>query len=98
MGLSQLYIKRDESGNIILIAAKLTDDILLFVPIPELVAFSNLISGRYKVRKTIIDYEIQFNGSEISQDHHDQIFMDMTNFLSKINPIHIDKTRRKQDN
>lgn len=95
-GVSQIYIKRDKNGMIIMIAAKVTDEILLACNISDLNDFAEDISKRYKVRKIIIDDTIQFNGCNIYQDNEGNITMDMSNFLSNIKPISIDKARRKQ--
>lgn len=91
-----MFIKRNEKGNIILIAAKVTDDILLAGPIEELNKFTTAISTKYHVRKSIIDDTIQFYGREITKDQLGNIIMDMSQFLHKINPIKLDKNRRNQ--
>lgn len=95
-GLSQFYVKRDDKDRIVMIAAKVTDDILIAGSIPALTNFATHICKRYKVRKVLIDDDIQFNGCEISQDHKGNVHMDMNSFLSKLNPIPINKHRRKQ--
>lgn len=98
LGVSQLYIKRDRNRNIILIAAKVTDDILFAGKISALHHFTAVISKRYSVRKSIIDEEMQFNGCTISQDTLGNIHMDMSDFLNKIKPVEVENNRRTQAN
>lgn len=95
-GVSQLHIKRDSDSKIILIATKVTDDILIAGKIPGLTHFTKAISKRYAVRKSIIDEEIQFNGCLISQEDYGNADMDMSEFLIKVKPMVIEKCRQKQ--
>lgn len=74
----------------------MTDDILIAGFIPDLYTFAKVISGRYRVRKVIIDNDVQFNGCEISQDVLGNIRMDISAFLDKLEPIPITKQRRKE--
>lgn len=91
MSLRQLYIKRNNYSKIILIAAKVTDDILLAGLIPKQTAFPKAISSRYKIRNTIIDGDIQFNGWDVSQDQRGHIIMTIARFFSKKIPIFMNK-------
>lgn len=93
--MSQIYVKRNDDKRIVLIAVKVTDDILFAGKIPDLKHFAEEISARYKVRKIIIDDIINFNGCKISQGSIGNIIMDMTEFLLKLIPIKIEKQRRK---
>lgn len=96
--MSQIYIKRNRDGKDVLIAAKVTEDILLAVRIPELNDFTKAICKRYKVKKIIIGDTIKFNGFDIYKYNEGNTTMDMTNFLSKIKPIVVDNARTKQSN
>lgn len=80
-----------------MLAANVTDDILVTLPIPALTDFSNEISRKYKVRKVILDDAVQFNGCEICQDHKGDIRMDMSNVVRKLTQIPLPKMRRKQE-
>lgn len=94
--MGQIYIKRDDQNRIVIIAVKVTDDILLAGSIPHLNKFAEEISDRYKVSKVIIDDTINSNGCTITQDERGNISIDMTEFLSKLNPIATDRNRRKE--
>lgn len=50
-GVDQLYVSRDHTGKLILLAAKVTDDIFIAGSITEMNRFSEQISLKYKVRK-----------------------------------------------
>lgn len=47
--------QRNQNRNIILIAAKVTDDIVLAAQLDELHNFTTTISAKHEVRKSIID-------------------------------------------
>lgn len=96
--MSQIYIKRDRNKRIVLISTKVRDCILLAGRIPNLNQFAEQIAAKYKVRKTIIDDKINFNGCTISQDNLRNIRMDMTEFLSKLSLIKMDKTTGRVSN
>lgn len=96
LGMSQIYIKRTESNQILLIAVKVTDGLLIAGKIDILNGFAEEISRRYKVRKIIIEDLIRFNGRTIMQDNRGNIQMNMNEFLLKVNSIKISKARRKQ--
>lgn len=90
-------MKRDGNNKIILLEAKVTDDIQLAGSITALTDFLKGITRRYKVRKVIIDDDIQFNGCEISQNYKGDTRMNMSNFRRKLAPIPMEKMRRKQE-
>jgi len=57
-GVSQLFIKRDPDGQIILMIAKVTDDLLMTGTIQTMQVFAVTINKRFEVRKALIDGDI----------------------------------------
>lgn len=95
-GASQLYIKRDRSGEIILILAKVTDDILMAGTIVAMKWLSRQMDKRFGLSKSTIDGAIDYNGCRITQDVDGSITMDMTSYMQNIDGISISRSRRKQ--
>ena len=92
--LSQLYVKRNKSGEIILLVAKLTDDLLLAGTHNELRAFTEQISARFKISKTITTGEIKFNGCTITKNNGGDIQMTMDEYAQEITAIEISKGKK----
>ena len=65
-GVGQLYVKRDEAGRIVLLAVKVTDDLLLAGNRGVLEQFISSVKARFTVRNSIIDDEISFIGGKIT--------------------------------
>ena len=65
-GVEQLYIKRDGSRRFGMLAAKVTDDLLLAGNRDVLQHFISSFKALFTVRKYIIDDEILFNGGTIT--------------------------------
>lgn len=81
LGMSQVYIKRDENNRVMLMAVKVTEDILLAGNIDRLKRLAEEIYARYKVRKIIFNNAINFNRCKITQDNIGDICMNMTELL-----------------
>ena len=96
IGLSQLFLKRDAKGNVILLVAKVTDDFLLGGTKEAMQQFTNLLEKRFEVGKVIIDDMIHFDGCEIRQDEQGNILMSMARYIERLRPIELSRTRRKQ--
>ena len=95
-GISQLFIRRDTSGNVQLLIAKVTDDFLLGGTHASMKHFTELLKQRFDVGKVIIDDKIHFDGCEIAQDDVGNITLSMTRYLERLIPIELSRTRRKQ--
>lgn len=54
-GLSQLIVRRDTNGNIILLVAKVTDDFLIGGSVTEITRFIKKMNKEFHVGKTMID-------------------------------------------
>lgn len=72
-GMDQLYIHCIGEGKVVLLAAKVTDDIFVAGSLKEITDFSTSISKRFAIRNDIFDDCISFNGFEIHQDSSDNI-------------------------
>ena len=96
IGLSQLFLKRDANGNVIILVSKVTDDILLGVTKEAMQQFTNLLKERFEVGKIIIDDMIHFDGCEIRQDKQGNILMSMSRYIERLRPIELSRTRHRQ--
>lgn len=72
-GVSQLFFKRDSRGNIVLLLAKVTDDMLIAGSTADVGAFIDHIGKRFPISKAIVNDDIKLNGCDISQDNNDTI-------------------------
>lgn len=86
-GISQLYLKRDQSTNITLLLAKLTDDLLIAGSEQDMHNFATSIQKRFKIGKVVINANILFNGCEISQNEFGNVELSMTKYLESIKPV-----------
>lgn len=94
-GVSQLFVKRDTSGNITMILAKVTDDLLIAGEPAEIRRFIEHIGERFPISKAIIDSGIKFNGCDITQGLDGTISLSMENYMSEMTPIDISPERKK---
>lgn len=95
-GLSQLFVKRNESANIILMIPKVTDDLLLTDTESNMQLFIADLRQIWTVAKVMIDERFFFNGCEIVQDREGSLDMSMERYLERINFITLARARRKQ--
>lgn len=91
---SQMHTKYDEHQNLVLLFAKVTDDILLAVKEEAVKHFCDLIKCRLKIRKTITGNRISFNGGNITKQEGKHITVEMTEYLASIECIQIPKKRK----
>lgn len=96
LGISQLFVKRDETGRIILLIAKVTDDFLLGGSVEEMKVFLDPLKQRFIVGKIVVDQKIHFDGCEIIQDVVGNIKMSMHRYLERVKPIEVSRSRRKE--
>ena len=94
-GLSQLFVKRDTKGKVILLIAKVTDDFLLGGSTENMRQFTAMLAKRFEVGKVIIDDKIHFDGSEIEQAKEGDITMSMKRYVERLKPIDMSRSRRK---
>lgn len=94
-GVPQLFVRRDAGGRVILLLAKVTDDMLIAGSTAEVKAFITQISGRFPISKAIVNDEIKFNGCDISQDGEDNIKISMEEYLREVKCIDIPAERKK---
>lgn len=95
-GVSQLFIKRGAEGNIQMIMAKITDDLLFAGSKERMGQFVESIQARFSISKIIVDGPIDFNGCRITQDVHGNITMDMGAYTDSIKQMEITRNRRKE--
>lgn len=93
-GMSQLYVLRNNQSNILMLLAKLTDDLLLAGDLNIMETFSAKIGKRFKLGKVVINSEIKFNGCKISQSMNNDIILSMSDYLEYIKPLNIARARR----
>lgn len=60
-GVSQLFLRRDETGEIVFIVENITDDVLFSGTVQTMEEFIRAIKERFDVRKVITDGVINFN-------------------------------------
>lgn len=95
-GLSQLFLRRNRNGEIVLMVAKVTDDFLVGEKMEYIHEFMDRLQERFTVGKVVGDGRFHFNGCEIEQDKHGNIRKSMMRYLDRLRPITITRTRRKQ--
>lgn len=95
-GISQLFIRRDKDERITLLLEKITDDLLMAGSVQRMEQLSEALARRFRTRKVVLDSEVSFNGCMIRQDSEGSITLDMTRYMDQIQPIPLDKERKKQ--
>ena len=91
--ISQLFVRRDECGDIQLKVAKETDDFLLGGTIAEMRLFMEMLQKRFVVGKIIIDDKLHFDGCEI--EHNKMGIITMVRYLERLNQIGLSRSRMK---
>lgn len=95
-GISQLYLKREASGSIVLVVAKVTDDLLIAGSVDGIRALITQLKNRFTISKSIINDKMTFNGCTIEQSANGDIRMSMADYLESIPFISLARGRRKQ--
>ena len=96
LGAIQVFVKRDCTGRVTLLIAKVTDDFLLGRSITEMEAFLRSLEKRSVVGKTVADQKLHFDGCEIEKDHPGNIHMSLNMYLDRSRPLELSRTRRKE--
>ena len=94
-GVPQMFVNRDGKGEIHLILAKVTDDLLIAGETKHIEAFDGLITERFPISKVILEGQIKFNGADIQQDSQGSITLSMDGYMHAISQIQLDKPRLK---
>lgn len=92
--ISHTFIKRDNAGAVDMIRAKITDDILAAGSVEHMEQIAAAIGSRLKLRKVITDMPFWFNGSEITLKEDGGMKIDMTRYISSIQPIYVHIKRK----
>jgi Reverse transcriptase (RNA-dependent DNA polymerase) len=96
-GLPQLFLLRSKDGRILLILAKVVDDLLLTGTVPAMQEFNANLSNRFKVGRFICNEPFMFNALHVVQDpEFFAVEVDMVDYISKITKIPISPNRRKE--
>lgn len=95
-GVSQRFIKHGKHGEIVFILAKITDNLLFAGSNDAMAQFVTVIKNRFEVCKTILDGPMHFIGCLVKQDQGGQVTMDLTDYMQRIEPMELDRSRRKQ--
>ena len=95
-GLPQFFLKTDEKGLPVLILAKVVDDLIIAGKPEEIQAFHAAVSKRFKVGRFLTDGTLIFNRLYIEQRADGSIKADMREFLDKIKPLEISRSRRRE--
>eukprot|EP00177_Eucheuma_denticulatum_P007832 GFKZ01014258.1.p1 GENE.GFKZ01014258.1~~GFKZ01014258.1.p1 ORF type:complete len:1202 (-),score=97.36 GFKZ01014258.1:1881-5486(-) len=94
-GLSQLFIRRDKTGGIILLVAKLSDDFLMAGSQSALHEFSDSIHRRFEVGKLVKGPAYQFGGCDIKYHTNGDVSMEMSKYWKRVKPLEISRSRRR---
>lgn len=73
-----------------MLIAKVTDDILMAGPVTCMEKFVPAMANRFEIREVIIGRPFMFNGCEIARGAERGKKIDITRYMSKIEPVEID--------
>lgn len=91
-GVSQLFVLLHQNGNNVpMLYAKVTDDFLFSGCADDLQWFDEMVRKRFKVGKTLLDGEINFNGAVFEQNAHGDIKLSMEAYMKRAKPIPLDR-------
>lgn len=97
-GASQLYILRNEDGTIIMLLAKVTDDMLMAGSPTTMNEFISKLEQEFTLSKAIVNGPVIYNGCRITQDDDGTIQLSTEEYLTAISPINVNRGRRKEWN
>lgn len=95
-GVPQLFILRNSIGHIFLMLAKITDDLLLSGSGHANSIFIEKIKARFKISKAIVEEIMSFNGCMVNRSDDEAISMNMTEYISVVEYIDLERGRRKE--
>lgn len=76
--------------------AKVVDDFLITGVREAIEQFHNDIAERFKVGRFVLGRDLIFNRLRIQQDEYGSVLLDMSEYLEKIQPLEITRSRRKE--
>lgn len=94
-GISQLFVKRNRHGKIVLIMAKLTDDFLIAGMPKDIEEFAFQLKTRFEVGKIAKGPTHNFGGCEILVQENGDIILSMAEYWKRVRIIPITRSRRK---
>ena len=95
-GLSQIFIKRNDTNCIMLLVVKVIDDFLVSGCLQHVKDFVASATAQFEIGTVVIDETIKFNGTEISQTSDGTILLSMQQYMSRVQPILLSRSRSKQ--
>lgn len=97
-GLPQVFAKLDDSGAILLLIGKVSDDILVAGMEADSAAFFEVLCDRWEIGKSIITDNLLFNGARILRDHTSgEIELTMNEYLAeRVSLMPLSRERRKE--
>lgn len=94
-GVSQLFVKRNEKGKIVLLVAKLSDDFLMAGISNDLMTFTTTMGKRFIIGRVCKGPRYKFGGCEISLQANSDIRLSMDLYGKRVMPIELTRTRRR---
>lgn len=94
-GIIQLFIRRNRHDKIVLIIAKVTDDILIGGHSGYIREFITRLQARFIVGKVVVGNTFIFNGCEIEASKLGNVTLSMKNYLDRVKPIPLSRSRKK---
>ena len=98
-GMPQLFVLRcEKTGHLLLLVAKVVDDLLLAGVHTALSDFRDAITKRFKVGRYTAGSSLLFNRLQIECRSNGDVFISMQEFFDTIDSLPISRARRKQQN
>lgn len=94
--LSQIFVKRSNSGLITLIVEKVIDDFLIAGNLPDIEWFIAEAEKKFEIGCTVVDEDIKYNGAEITQNSHGTIHLSMREYSTRLKMVQLSRSRQKQ--
>jgi len=94
--MSQIFVQRYRSGSIRLLVVKVIDDFLIAGSVNDINAFVQKSKQQFEIGCVVVDRNIKYNGAEITKNDRSTIKMSMKEYCTRINPIDLSHTRKKQ--
>lgn len=95
IGVSQLFLERDQAKKVTLLMAKTTDGFLVSDTPEEFKHFMDELSVRYEVVKIRFGQDFHFNACEVTFNNHGDATLSMGNYMRRLNPIQLSGPRRQ---
>lgn len=83
LGVIEMYTKYDEHQKLVLLVAKVNDNLLAGTE-KTVIQFFDLTKSIFEIQKMIIGNRISFNGCNSTQQNDEKITMKMTEYLTSI--------------